>query len=194
MLWYDMDALLKRCYCISINSSPPSSMLCPDHHQCAESLSLKITIKTITSVIQKKCPKHLAKAHMLGVELLIHCDARVPSPLGTENIFNIRPSWWLLAFNWSPWYYFGFGDLKMKTKSFHEYGTTHHIMMSLSSVWHIAGPFSLTASLNEKNTWGFTYGLFSPGRGKWAKCVLFSFFWSFTVTKRFDFLKFSQLF
>ena len=40
-----------------------------------------------------------------------------------------------------------------------------------------------------------TYGSFSPGRGKWAKCVLFfSFFWSFTVTKRFDLFKFSQLF
>ena len=38
------------------------------------------------------------------------------------------------------------------------------------------------------------YGSFSPGRGKWAKSVLFSFFWSFTVTKRFDFFKFSQLF
>ena len=36
----------------------------------------------------------------------------------------------------------------MKTKSFHEYDTTHHIMMGLSSVWHIAGSFSLTASLN----------------------------------------------
>ena len=38
-----------------------------------------------------------------------------------------------------------------------------------------------------------TYGSFSQGRGKWAKSV-WIFFWSFTVTKRFDFLKFSQLF
>ena len=39
-----------------------------------------------------------------------------------------------------------------------------------------------------------TYGSFSPGRGKWAKSVIFFYFWSFTVTKRFDFFKFSQLF
>ena len=38
-----------------------------------------------------------------------------------------------------------------------------------------------------------TYGSDSPGRGKWAKCGK-SFFWSFTVTKRLDFFKFSQLF
>ena len=38
------------------------------------------------------------------------------------------------------------------------------------------------------------YGSFSPGRGKWAKSVIFFYFWSFTVTKRFDFFKFSQLF
>ena len=28
-----------------------------------------------------------------------------------------------------------------------------------------------------------------PRRGKWSKCGIFIFFWSFAVTKRFDFFK-----
>ena len=38
------------------------------------------------------------------------------------------------------------------------------------------------------------YGPISPGRGKWSKCGIFNFFWSYAVTKRFDFFNFSQLF
>ena len=37
-----------------------------------------------------------------------------------------------------------------------------------------------------------TYGSDCPGRGKWAKSVII--FFSFSVTKQFDFFKFSQLF
>ena len=39
-----------------------------------------------------------------------------------------------------------------------------------------------------------TYGSISPGRGKWSKCGIFSFFWSSALTKQFDFSNFSQLF
>ena len=60
--------------------------------------------------------------------------------------------------------------------------------------WYFCGV--LTLQIKKGRVWlTIFYGSISPGRGKWSKCGIFSFFWSSAVTKRFDFFfNFSQLF